>query len=220
MAKGKRKYTKKQRKNYNTMVLGQTPSLPLGNSFKWRTRYVSFNNINPTIGGIMSTHVFSLNGLYDPDITSTGKQPIGFDQMMTMYNHYTVLGAKAKVTFTNTDTSYSQICLLQVKDSDSNSLNYQQQIENGLTNYKVAGVAGSGAEIVTLHQKVGMSRFFGKIVATEHDYRGTTSNNPSEQVYLHVSVVPNASVDSAAVACTVEIDYIALLHEPKELLRS
>ena len=49
--------------------------------------------LNPAAGTV-SKHVFSANGLFDPNITGVGHQPRGFDQYMALYNHYTVIGAR------------------------------------------------------------------------------------------------------------------------------
>lgn len=51
--------------------------------------------------GAFTNWQFSANGLYDPDITGTGGQPLYFDQLMAVYNHYTVISSFIQVTVTN-----------------------------------------------------------------------------------------------------------------------
>ena len=46
--------------------------------------------------GIPFKYQFSCNGLYDPNITGTGHQPMYFDQVTPIYNQYRVIGAKAR----------------------------------------------------------------------------------------------------------------------------
>lgn len=45
-------------------------------------------SINPAAGGVVGSYVFQINGPYDPNVTGIGHQPLGFDQLMLMYEHY------------------------------------------------------------------------------------------------------------------------------------
>ena len=67
-----------------------------------KMRYVSDIVLNPAAGSTAS-YVYSCNGMYDPDITSTGHQPMGFDQWMAFYQHYTVLGSKLSCSFASSN---------------------------------------------------------------------------------------------------------------------
>lgn len=50
-------------------------------------------------------HEFCTNGLYDPDITGTGHQPYGYDQLMpTLYQKYLVHGCKVIIEGSMTST--------------------------------------------------------------------------------------------------------------------
>jgi len=57
--------------------------------------------------GVITNYLFSTNGLYDPNITGTGHQPAYFDQMTPIYNNYTVIMSRIKVTFWADDTNSS-----------------------------------------------------------------------------------------------------------------
>lgn len=212
------KKRKPRKRNYKKSI---PKSFPLGKSHLYRGRYCEFNlQLNPTVGGIPDTYVFSLNGLYDPNITGTGHQPIGFDQLMLMFNHYTVLSTVAKVQFNNTDTSNAVTAALSIKDTSSVVTTLSRIIENGRCVYKVLGPETNGSSTKNLTITCSMKKFFGKTVYTEHDFRGDASNNPPEQAYLHISVAPRTTSDQDAVWCTVQLDYIALFHEPKLLTSS
>ncbi len=47
-------------------------------------------------GTAPSVQQFRLNDCYDPDYTGTGHQPMGFDQMMTLYATFRVLSTRVK----------------------------------------------------------------------------------------------------------------------------
>lgn len=48
-------------------------------------RYCETRVVNGTTGAL-GTYVYSANGLFDPNITGTGHQPYGFDQMIAYYS--------------------------------------------------------------------------------------------------------------------------------------
>lgn len=45
-------------------------------------------------GSGLGSYVVSCNGLYDPNVSGTGHQPLYFDQLTSIYNHYCVLKSK------------------------------------------------------------------------------------------------------------------------------
>lgn len=69
-----------------------------------KMRYVATVLLTST-AGLSSQYVFRWNSIYDPDVTSTGAQPIGYTQWSNMYKQYTVVGAKlhSDWAFTNSD---------------------------------------------------------------------------------------------------------------------
>lgn len=217
--KTKRKYKKKS-SNFNKQTgSGLSPSLPLGKHFKFNARYVETSvSLDPGVGGIPVSYVFSLNGLYDPNITGIGHQPLGFDQLMTMYDHYTVIGARARVNFINNDDTTAQTVVLQIKDTASTSADLSNVIENGMNRYTLLGKSGSGSSNKTLTMNFSTSKFFTKkALIGDDEYRGTVAANPKEQAYLHVMVAPITGADVLDVRFNIEIDYIAILSEPKQL---
>ncbi len=217
----KRTYRRKKRSNFNRRSgPGLTRAFPIGKKFVFKTRYFDrLVALNPGAGGLAVSQVYSLNGLFDPDISGVGHQPIGFDQIMPLYDHYTVIGARARVTFSNTSALHSQICMLHLKDSATTSVDVDSIIENGLTRYSVVGpLAADSVKSMTINCSV--KKFFSKNIMDENNFQGTITSNPSEQVYLHLTVAPMEGLDSSEVNCNVLIEYVAVLTEPKQLASS
>lgn len=48
--------------------------------------------------GNVGDNVYRANSLFDPDLTGTGGQPLGFDQWAAFYFYYTVTGVSVEVT--------------------------------------------------------------------------------------------------------------------------
>lgn len=62
-------------------------------------------SINPGVSGTLATHRFACNGLYKPDITTTGHQPLGYDQLKVFYAKQTVLKSTIIATFSATSST-------------------------------------------------------------------------------------------------------------------
>ena len=65
-------------------------------------RYVENFTLNPGMLGA-TVNVFSMNGLFDPNITGIGHQPMYFDNYMGIYGRYRV--NRAYITFVACDTA-------------------------------------------------------------------------------------------------------------------
>lgn len=223
--KKSRKYKKKKRKSNSwlkTTGSGLVRSSPFGKRFTFKSKYVALGLIlDPGLGGVPATYVFSANGLYDPDVTGTGHQPIGFDQLMPMYDHYTVIGSRIKVRASNDTSGKSQYFILSLSDTHIHNSDTVKLLENGQNRYTIMGPADSGTENKTLTLNCNPSKFLGHQVMQTKACQGNINSNPSEQVYYHVTVGPvDNTSDSAQVTIMVEIEYIAILTEPKQLASS
>lgn len=92
------------------------------NSIITKLRYCDTTVLTGT-SGIKAGVVFAANGLYDPDVTNAGHQPMFFDQFAAIYDQYVVLGSKITVTVTNTTTTIPLICVLNGDDDSTNTEN-------------------------------------------------------------------------------------------------
>jgi len=68
-----------------------------------RLTYAEEFTLDPSVLGVTATYEFSAVGLYDPNITGIGHQPLVFDQWMAIYSHYNV--NKATITLEPTFVS-------------------------------------------------------------------------------------------------------------------
>ena len=96
----KRKRTMTKRRTITRRV----PRLRIGafpNTKTLNLRYVENFTLNPGVLG-SSVQVFSMNGLFDPNITGLGHQPMFFDNYMAIYAAYRV--NVAYITFVAIDT--------------------------------------------------------------------------------------------------------------------
>lgn len=195
---------------------------PLGKTFNWSTRYVDVRNrLLPPASLALASHVYFLNGMYDPDYTGTGHQPLGFDQFVgTMYDHYVVTHVHAKITFTNLSDTIPAHILLSIKDTGTVSTDIVNIMENGRNQYAVLGVRGSATGTRILLIDVDTSRFFGKDVTLDDTYEGNAGNNPSDGVFLHISTQQVTGGTPESVDFTTELTIRSILTEPRLLTSS
>lgn len=209
---------KRQKVKYGATKRGFSTNIarPLGKKLNAKFRYSDSISINPGAAGAAGVHVFSANGLYDPDVTSTGHQPTGFDEVSALYDHYTVTWVKIRCFFLNGDTTYSGICGISLKDNANVETDWRAYDESGLSNTGVALIQGGQSDPLVLEHEVTLSEFLGRPnILSEDDLRGTPSTNPTEQAYWHVWVAPGVSQDMAASTVIVEMEYMAIFTEPK-----
>jgi len=193
---------------------------PLGKSYVCKLKYYTTIGINPG-AGVIGDHVFSANGCYDPDITGTGTQPYGFDQMMLFYNHYTVIGSKCTASMINNTTLplFLAVALRDAATTYTGDATDETFMEPGIVKKFTGGTTVSAIGSPAYVSKTFSARkFFGKNVGIIPQYQGDTSNNPTEQAYYHVMVAPNITTDNPDIQYVhVEIEYTVRLTEPKML---
>lgn len=160
--------------------------------------------------------------MYDPDITGSGHQPLGFDELVgIMYSHYTVIGAKIKAHFSTDGTSGSTAAYrvgIAQRDASGYSGTGTLLIEQGRTNWATVAPIGSDSQR-TITSKMSIGKFLGRSkVMSDPDLKGTVSANPAEQAYFIVWVAGiDDTQDASSVYVTCEIEYLAVLTEPKLL---
>lgn len=207
---------RRQRKNRSAFS-----KAPIPNKFATKLRYQGLTTINPGVVGIAGVHVISANGLFDPDITGVGHQPRGFDQFMNMYDHYTVVGAKITVSYSQLfGNSYDSMQIgLSLKDSpavytDPNDYQEGRNVRSGIMASTSANQA-SHTKTLTIHSST--KKFLGvSHPLSSSIIRGDASANPAEGAYFHIWGAPNNTVsDAPPLTINFRVEYLVVFTEPK-----
>jgi len=183
-------------------------------------RYSDYFQLTTTAGAV-STYVFAVNGLYDPNITGTGHQAMGFDQLMLFYNHYCVAKAKISVVASNASSVPCQIVIRQ--DASSTPITVIERIlEIGANSYTHLDSAGSTNAQKELKLSVDVAKLQGvsrSALTADSTLRGDSSANPSELSYAHVQVFSAAGF-TATVNFDILIEFEAYFMEPRDATQS
>ena len=167
--------------------------------------------------GTTGSYVFSANGLYDPDITSTGGQPKGFDQIMGFFYHYCVIRSRIRVLFASTSGGAPQVALA-ISGTSVPVASPESVLESGRVStlwLMPVGVNGSHGALAT---SCNIGQYESKVnIIDDSRLSGDVSANPLEQTYyiIYVSYPIDSTVVSAAIQATIE--YEAVFYEPRDL---
>lgn len=197
----------------------QIPSF--GFSYRATLRYHDEVNLG-TCSATPASYVMAANGLYDPDITGTGHQPMGFDQLMAFFQHYCVLSSNIRVQFRCGDTTQLFRCAVAVNRGTSALTSWNRLVETGDTVYgaNASLPINSGPIPIWYCNRVNIADF--QHVANmldQDDLRGTASANPATAISYTLYTAGDASTASVTLA-SVTIEYDAMFTEPLQVAQS
>jgi len=226
----KRKVKSKPRKSRGPL----TPTKPLAaarlpSGQKFLLKYSEFVSLNPSASGANSLYQFRANDLYDPNFTGTGHQPRGFDQLMTWYNHFTVVSSRFRVTIsqptlTSTGNQFAAVCLTGASSDVTTTTSLDELFETKQTklwDWGFIGTANYSKSLAFTSKwiRFNSKEFFGKKPDVLYaDFQGNASNSPVELAFFNLIVGSwDASADTDSVRCLIEIEFDSLFSEPKPL---
>lgn len=167
-----------------------------------------------------------VNGLYDPQAALGGHQPLYFDQLMGIYDHYHVLASRIKVTMNYTDalTSavYSIQTVLYVDDDVTIATSGTSAAERpgAKTAMQVWTGAGGFFQCKPLRTSWSAKAAFGPGTLANDQLQGNVSANPTENQFFVFVVdggTPFAAHNCSAIA---EIEYDTVWNEIKTVAQS
>jgi len=208
---------------------GLNPGGMLPQRLNTRMKYVTYFNIDPGTGGQLGTYVFRANSLFDPDYTSTGHQPLGFDQLAGLYAHYVVNKATARVYVRTFEASNKEALIVGTYLSSSyapitnSALTLCEQRPDTVTYaFRDSAVSTGGTNIPYLKAPTyDARRFFGcKDPTDREDIGAAVGANPADGAYWIVFIQSPQGYDVASTPCIMHIEYDVTFFEPEEIYPS
>lgn len=135
-----------------------------------------------------NTQQWRVNGMFDPDFSGIGHQPLYFDQVTPIYNHYTVLESEiiVKVTVISdgsepTESPYAAFGLYLEDDTSVNPNTYAGMAEQPSA---VTSTARFNGEPHVIRKKWNARQAFGGNTMDNAQLRGTGAANPTEEQFF------------------------------------
>lgn len=210
----KRKTTKRNKSRSTGMSRNIQYTGPLRRSLRSVVKYSDMYTI--TSGGTTpSKLMFSLNGLFDPDITGIGHQPRGFDQIMTMYDHYVVIGCKINLQISNPDVNRGNTVYSCVVDN-TGTLSYVDLLETGSRVAKHINARDAGQSSCTINLNINPNKWLARSKPlSDPDLKGSATTNPTEQCYLYIAHIAEDLSTANTVNVLATFEYTTVFFEPK-----
>lgn len=149
-----------------------------------RLRYSQTVDYRPTVASPTARQVFRANSLYDPDQSGIGGQPLGFDQLMSLYTYYRVYASSIKVQIMSLSTASSDFIKFSLYPTNISSLDNPTDIASEQPYSKNIFNSTANAGMNWLSNFMTTKRFLGLKDITQIDaLAGTSGTNPSTQWY-------------------------------------
>lgn len=176
-----------------------------------------------TLGaGIGATGIqnFAGNGCWDPDITGTGFQPVGWDQIMAMYRYCTVHASTIAILVMNETDAFTKIMVLPSLSLTDNSDMYPA-VPYVTTRYLRPFNTGSDASMVKIVKSMSSKKIWNvSTLKTTTAYANSGTANPTNIWYWKLMAENPTGLKSTGVRLSVLISYKCEMWNQNELDKS
>lgn len=163
-------------------------------------------------------YLFNLNSLFDPDRTGTGHQPLGFDQLKTLYNRYRVYKVHYNINWIT--TTADPVMIIAVPTNESPGIG---SLETALETYAERhSKAGNVYTPCTVSGSIDLAVLNGKTLRQYTDDDTTQAvigSSPSELLILHACFA-SLSVSNVTGYAVVKLTFEAEFSDPIQLSAS
>lgn len=156
--------------------------------------------------GLIASIVYSANGIYDPNISQTGHQPMYRDAYANIYNSYVVIGSRIRATFVNEVDGQTLVVGILGDDNDVNSSNITEKGEQNFSFTDIIGSSQGGRNSTTIENYYDPLLHLG--VAAKDDGQSVTGmgSNPANQWCYHMFAAAS-DLTTSEVRVWVDIEY-------------
>ena len=164
-------------------------------------------------------YAFGVNCLYDPYLALGGGQPLYFDQLSAIYNHYTVMRSRIKVTFIRIGTKVLLQSIYIDDDDTPAATNLETIVQQPSA---VSKTSQRDVEVCTVYKSWDCKSVFGPNPLDNDRLQGDVANNPAEtQAFIaFVRPIVQVSTDTTLYDVHVQIEFDTIWNELKVMASS
>ncbi len=167
-------------------------------------RYLVASDQNASVG--LASYVVALNDVFDCDVTSTGVQPVGYDQWAAIYGRYCVVESSIDVAVTSRTVS-GRLSVAVAPTTAVGTLPLSFEACAGLR-YARTGETTGGGPTVHLRQTCRVADIFGVppfVVESDDNFSSSTLNSPNRRGAW--AILCETSGASDALSLTISLKY-------------
>ncbi len=215
MGRKSRNGKKKQQRKSNKLVITRLPN-GLPSVYVCKLDYVDFITMNPTLIGV--DYFYRANSAFDPDYSSTGHQPMGYDRLAAAYRHYTVVGSKISISGSaqSNGTVPAWLTLATADDAVASNSSLRNIIENGAQARRIAPQSTSTATINSfygkgnqevMHAYYSQAKSLNKKLRGQYAMSAAVGANPIEVSWFRITAIrpDNLSIDPSPITVQVRM---------------
>lgn len=182
-------------------------------------RYAHVGTTATGVSGALAVLNFRANSMFDPDQTFLGHQPMYFDQMSALYNHWVVIGSKITITMSQMGSGatdrFPSVVGIYLNDDTVTPGNTVAILENSFTRRSAFTMNAGDTKTITC--KYSAKKVFGGSILGNPNLQGTATTNPAEESFFTLFMDSTSGVTTVNFQYVVRIDYIAIWTELKDL---
>jgi hypothetical protein len=169
-----------------------------------------------TTAGSTATQVFAGNGLFDPDITGAGAQPLGYDQWSAFYARYRCLASAIEVNLTTPSISTNNQGIMNVVVVPSTSASVFSDLESASASpyaklRTVNGLSGGAGPFRPIASSMETDVIMGvpkAAVMSDDTIEAAVSSNPANPWYWHILAANTDGASGVTAYLDVKIYYL------------
>ena len=208
--------------NKNSRLVLKSPTI-MPDLYFVKLRYQETINLTTSGTGI-SGYAFSINSINDPNISGTGHQPMGHDQLAAMYERYTVLGVQYDIVVQNTSTTVPIKVVTLTADSAWTPSTMEDITEQPKASKSIiVAPLGSGKTQAKFKGYISTAAAAGvpkKVVSQDDTWSAQFNANPFHQAQMLIYHQALTGSGTTAATMVANLTYFVRCKDRKEMLTS
>lgn len=179
-------------------------------------RYSEQFSINPGTAGAPGYYSFRSNSCFDTNLTGTGHQPRGYDQLAALYQYCSVRECQVELFFITSDGAPVIVSISADANPDTftNAPNQLKMMESRTAVFGQCGGISGGKTPGKLTMRIKPWQLAGTTLK-ETDYKHGVSTNPVISQFLNIRACPHDVSDVGPVNCQIRLTFQVVFSEPQ-----